>query len=77
MLRLQANFTFEPDKKGDSAKPVAAFKAVAAILDSVSQKPGGYAEDRFPEPGSGSILMPWQLDRELGLATVLVCWLDQ
>jgi hypothetical protein len=46
MLRLQANFTFEPDKKGDSAKPVAAFKAVAAILDSVSQKPGGYAEDR-------------------------------
>jgi DNA-binding FadR family transcriptional regulator len=37
-------------------------------LDSVSQKPGGYAEDRFPEPGSGSILMPWQLDREPGVS---------
>jgi len=76
MLRLQANFTFEPDKKGDSAKPVAAFKAVAAILDSVSQKPGGYAEDRFPEPGSGSILRG-SLTESWGLATVLVCWLDQ
>jgi hypothetical protein len=52
------------------------FKAVAAIVDSVSQKPGGYAENRFPEPGSGSILRG-SLTESWGLATVLVCWLDQ